>query len=479
MATHTVPPAKADPIIIVGAGIFGLSAAIHLAERGYTDVTVLDKQPYEKTLYSYFEGCDAASADINKIIRAAYGSQTIYQDLSLEAIKGWNSWTEELRRGGSAVPPGMSSTDDLWINNGDLSCTDSDTLPDFEKATIENMNKAGYHDTQLVNSNKDHMRLAKERGFAARMNPFSQKLLGVMDTTGGITLADKACRFALHKAKRLGVRFILDPVAGKVASLVQDGSVKIEGVRTADGKTRRAALTIVACGGWTPSLVPSLDGLAEATAGSVVIFKLPETLRQRFSPSNFPAWSFKIADGPDAGLYGFPVDEQGHLKIGYRGTKYTNPRVQLDGRERSVPVTRWTEDEQIRKVPTKAVEVIRKFTDEYLPELANIDILTTRLCWYTDSFDNHFVIDRVPDKQGLMVVTAGSGHAFKYLPTIGSWIVDIIEGKSMDRPAVKAWRWRSLGKDGKPVNELMEGSRGRRALRNIPLTSGQSQASKL
>ncbi|UPK91787.1 hypothetical protein LCI18_002722 [Fusarium solani-melongenae] len=455
MATHTAPPAKADPIIIVGAGIFGLSAAIHLAERGYTDVTVLDKQPYEKTLYSYFEGCDAASADINKIIRAAYGSQTIYQDLSLEAIKGWNSWTEELRRGGLAVPPGMSSTDDLWINNGDLSCTDSDTLPDFEKATIENMNIAGYHDTQLVNNNKDHMRSAKERGFAARMNPFSQKLLGVMDTTGGITLADKACRFALHKAKRLGVLFILDSVAGKVASLVQDRSVKIEGVRTADGKIHRAALTIIACGGWTPSLVPSLDGLAEATAGSV------------------------IADGPDAGLYGFPVDEQGHLKIGYRGTKYTNPRVQLDGRERSVPVTRWTEDEQIRKVPTKAVEVIRKFTDEYLPELGNIDILTTRLCWYTDSFDNHLVIDRVPDKQGLMVVTAGSGHAFKYLPTIGSWIVDIIEGKDMDRPAVKAWRWRSLSKDGKPVNELMEGSRGRRALQNISLTSGQIQVSKL
>ncbi|RSL68591.1 hypothetical protein CEP54_002667 [Fusarium duplospermum] len=380
MSTPAAPPAKTDPIIIVGAGIFSLSAAIHLVERGYTNVTLLDKQPYEKTLYSYFEGCDAASADINKIIRSAYGSQTIYQDLSLETIKGWNSWTEELRSGGSAVPPGMSSTDDLWLNNGDLSCTDSDTLPDFEKATIENMNKAGYHDTQLVNNNEDHMHLAKGRGFTARMLPFSKKLLGVMDTTGGITLADKACRFALHKAKRLGVHFTLDPVAGKVTSLVQHGSAKIVGVRTADGKTHHAALTIVACGGWTPSLVPSLDGLAEATAGSVVIFKLTETLRQRFSPFNFPAWSFKIADGPDAGLYGFPVDEQGHLKIGYRGTKYTNPRVQPDGRERSVPITPWTDDEQIRKVPAKAVEVIRKFTDEYLPELADIDISTTRLC---------------------------------------------------------------------------------------------------
>lgn len=53
---------KHDPIIIVGAGIFGLSTAIHLAQRGYDNVTIFDKQPYHKSLYSYFNGCDAASA---------------------------------------------------------------------------------------------------------------------------------------------------------------------------------------------------------------------------------------------------------------------------------------------------------------------------------------------------------------------------------------------------------------------------------
>jgi len=65
----STPPAKTDAIIIVGAGIFGLSTAIHLARRGYTNVTVFDKQPYEKTLYSYTEGCDAASAGSFWIIR--------------------------------------------------------------------------------------------------------------------------------------------------------------------------------------------------------------------------------------------------------------------------------------------------------------------------------------------------------------------------------------------------------------------------
>ncbi|KAK7408059.1 hypothetical protein QQX98_009774 [Neonectria punicea] len=479
MPTNTVPPNKADAIIVVGAGIFGLSTVIYLAERGYTNVSLFDKQPYEKTLYSYYKGCDGASADINKIIRSAYGSQTIYQDLSLDAIKAWNSWTEELRRGGSVVPPGMSSRDHLWINNGDLSCTDATSLPPFEKATIENMNKAGYRDTQLVNDNEDHLLLAEKKGLYSNMQPFSKKVLGVLDSTGGITLADKACRFALHKAKRLGVRFVLGPTAGSVVSTVYDPTSKVVGIRTADGEIHQAALTIVACGGWTPSLVPSLDGFAETTAGSVVIFKLPKALHDRFSPSNFPAWSFKITEGAEAGLYGFPVDENGHLKIGYRGTKYTNPRVQSDGRERSVPMTRWSKDEQIRKVPAQAIKVIRKFTNEYLPELTDVDIWLTRLCWYTDSFDNHFIIDRVPEKEGLMVATAGSGHAFKYLPTIGSWVVDIIEGKGLDRPAVKAWSWRSPKKGETLVNKLMEGSKGNRALRNVPLVLGDAPTSKL
>ena len=54
--------AKDKPINIVGAGVFGLSTALHLAQRGYTKVTVFDKQPYDETKYSYLNGCDAASA---------------------------------------------------------------------------------------------------------------------------------------------------------------------------------------------------------------------------------------------------------------------------------------------------------------------------------------------------------------------------------------------------------------------------------
>ncbi|KAL5091681.1 hypothetical protein Trisim1_002896 [Trichoderma cf. simile WF8] len=490
--TQHLPPSKDSPIIIIGAGVFGLSTSIHLAQRGYTNITVFDSKPYDETLYSYFDSCDSASSDINKIIRSAYGSQTEYQDLGSEAISAWAAWNAELKvandcnNDGDGIK-GITPHSSLFIPNGYLNCSDSATLPDFEIATIENMEKAGHHGTQLINNKQADIQLASQRGIEYALQPFNKKVLGVLDTTGGHVLADKACIFALHKAKTLGVRFILDPVLGKFTSFIYDSSSNgttktITGITTADGKHHAASLVVICCGGWTPSLLPSLDSLCETTAGSVFMLHIPESspLRQRFHHSRFPSWSFNMREhGADGGLYGFPVDEHGILKIGYRGTKYTNPQQQSDGQERSVPVTKWsgnlgeTATPVVNQVPEQAHKVVTKFLDEYLPELGNagIHISESRLCWYTDSFDNHYVIDHVPGYEGLVCATGGSGHAFKFLPNIGNWVVDVIEGVGLERPAIKAWRWRSLKDGDEAVNKLMEGSQGYRALVNTPMVS--------
>lgn len=52
-------PKHSEAIIIVGAGCFGISTAYHLLQRGYTDVTVLDRS-------EELPAPDAASTDINK-----------------------------------------------------------------------------------------------------------------------------------------------------------------------------------------------------------------------------------------------------------------------------------------------------------------------------------------------------------------------------------------------------------------------------
>lgn len=62
-------------IIIVGGGVFGLSTALWLSRSGYKNVTVYDRCSFDKNYYNPSNGCDGASADINKVFRMAYGEE--------------------------------------------------------------------------------------------------------------------------------------------------------------------------------------------------------------------------------------------------------------------------------------------------------------------------------------------------------------------------------------------------------------------
>ena len=92
---------KNKKIIIVGAGVFGLSTALHLAKRGYKDVHICDYRSYHENCYAVStstasEGCDAASCDENKILRASYGNAKLYQDLAFKAMPEWRKWNNLL-----------------------------------------------------------------------------------------------------------------------------------------------------------------------------------------------------------------------------------------------------------------------------------------------------------------------------------------------------------------------------------------------
>ncbi|ETS86652.1 hypothetical protein PFICI_00480 [Pestalotiopsis fici W106-1] len=460
---------KSAPVVIVGAGVFGLSTALHLAQRGYTNVKVFDRQAYQQSQYRYNDGCDAASADVNKIIRAAYGSQFGYQTLALDAISKWKMWNEEIRSG-KTTPPGFSTSDKLFVNNGTVTMTSGLELDQFEKDTLESMERMGLRDTQINLHDLEHVQRAQAKGFGFAVNAFDIKnISSTLDVQSGFVYADRACHFARHKSESLGVKFVLGSPQGVFSSFLENAQGHIAGVKTADGASHAAELTIMACGGWTPALLPQLDHLCETTAGSVIMFQLPpdQALWSKFAPENFPTWSFDIRRGEYGGLYGFARDPEGVVKIGYRGTKFTNPQTQADGTARSVPATRWTQ-QSIREIPEIAARTIKNFVQEQLPEL--LDCATTsRLCWYTDSYDNHFVIDFVPQTKGLMVATGGSGHGFKFLPNLGEHVVDRIEGKTND--FLQDWAWRARDAGAKSYNSIMEGVSSDRSLHRQPLVN--------
>jgi sarcosine oxidase/L-pipecolate oxidase len=56
---------KSDPVAIVGGGAFGLSTALELSNKGYTNITVFEKDENIPSRWS-------AANDLNKIMRAEY-----------------------------------------------------------------------------------------------------------------------------------------------------------------------------------------------------------------------------------------------------------------------------------------------------------------------------------------------------------------------------------------------------------------------
>lgn len=233
---------------------------------------------------------------MNKIIRAAYGPQFEYQTLALDAITKWRKWNEEISSG-KTLPPGFTAKDRLFVNNGCLTMTTGLELDSFEEATAESMDRVGLKDSQHNLHNQEHVKRAKSKGFGFAVGAFdTSQASATLDTQSGFVYADKACYFALHKAKQLGVKLVLGPSQGLFQSFLEDAEGRINGVKTADGVAHRAELTIMACGGWTATLLPQLDHLCETTAGSVAMFQLPpdKKLWDKFNPENFPTWSYVL-----------------------------------------------------------------------------------------------------------------------------------------------------------------------------------------
>ncbi|KAK6416519.1 hypothetical protein LTR81_009921 [Elasticomyces elasticus] len=416
---------KDSKVVIVGAGVFGLTTALHLSRRGYKNVHIFDRQPYDKNRYAVSLGADAASADENKILRASYGDRKLYQDLAFTAMPEWRRWNETLASTPSdELPSDLTQHTRLWDN-----CA-TDGIP------------------------------------ASKIDPFGRldRALptdGVLDMTAGYVLASRACSFALHLCQKAGVKTYFGADHALRRLVQHDG--RVLGIESADGNKHIADLVIVACGGWTPSLVSQAEQLLETTSGSVLSIRLPEDrpdLWDKYSPEKFPVWDFNMGSYEPyktiGGIYGLPRTPEGVVKIAFRGAKWTDysRNSTVSGMPLSYPKT------HVEKVPEEAMRVIRGFCEENLPDLIELDLEYERLCWYTDSVNNSFLIDYVPGTGNLMVASGGSGHGFKFLPVLGQHIVDSIERKETQYTRLFAWREVPHGSK----NGLEEGPGGWRRL---------------
>ncbi|KAJ3215802.1 hypothetical protein HDU67_010295 [Dinochytrium kinnereticum] len=399
--------------LIVGGGTFGLSTAYSLRERGYK-VTVFGEENQDRF---DIPAEDAASNDVNKVVRADYGDDILYQDLGLKAIEKFKEWNKDaIKRFGRP----------LYVECGAAFMTATPEMNTFEQQCLKNLTNAGMSG-RLRMLNGSPTSPPKEAWPGLQQ---ARKKLpgGYLNTHAGYADSGLTIRYLAEIAGEAGVQFVTGQ-RGTFKALLRNGG-KVVGIETIDGE-KHYGIVVVAAGSWTPSLIPEFQDLCVPVGQAVVQFKLDSVMAEKYSPSSFPVW---FADVTKQGYYGFPVTHDGILKIANHGAGY--PSLGSEGFHQKNGNTMPTPAE----IPVEAVLAYRDFFAAHFPDLNRLDIFKTRVCWYCDSWDGNFVVDRVPGYDGLFVASGGSGHGFKFTPVLGDFIADIIEGKNT--PFKKLFEWR-------------------------------------
>ncbi|NND59397.1 MAG: FAD-dependent oxidoreductase [Gammaproteobacteria bacterium] len=375
-------------VLIVGAGIYGLSAALALAARG-NRVHVIDPGPIPHPLSS--------SSDINKAIRMEYGDDAFYLEQAARARDEWLRWNEEF-------------DEQLYNECGLLVLAKKPMQPgSYEHDSYEQLKAHGF-EPQHVDA------VSLRQNFPAWCNEQYQDAF-FHDKAG---FADSG-RVISALARRAITDGVILQIGSRVDSLVGTGN-RVTGVITEHGEQIDAGAVVVAAGAWAPLLVPQLQPFIHSV-GQPVFYVRPCD-QELFLPPAFPVFT---ADVANTGWYGFPLHpRESVVKIANHGVgKLTHP---VEGR---------------RKVGDRQRADFASFLETSLPALAKGELVSARLCLYCDTRDGHFWIDRDPSRDGLVVATGGSGHAFKIGPLLGDWSADVVEHKNND--ALQRFRWRELG----------------------------------
>lgn len=80
-----------------------------------------------------------------------------------------------------------------------------------------------------------------------------------------------------------------------------------------------------------------------------------------------------------------------------------------------------------------------------------------RLCWDSISPDQQPLITQHPDARlsNLYLAVGGSFHCYKFLPIIGKYVVNVLNGNSDGPEKDAAWGWKKSGGNARGVHESL------------------------
>jgi sarcosine oxidase/L-pipecolate oxidase len=426
---------SAKSVVIVGAGIFGLGAAISTKKR-FPDKRVVVVERLQ------IPAPDASSVDLNKVVRCDYGSDGLHTDLANDAIKRFLEWNaEDEKRGRPSVfhPCGV-----LVLSKEPMDSLESKYEAYSRKAM--DANGLGSYVVDDPTNKEDVLPKAWHKIVAEGAYKG-----GYLNKWCGLGLAEMTVVRMADEAKELGVELLPEhPFKDFVYS--SDGK-RVTGITclpkgASSVVTIEADYVVMATGAWSPSLLPELSSLLISTAQSVIHYRLndPATHTMFTEKGGFTVW---FADVYRSGFYGFPVhDETGLVKVANHSAGYKLAKPEAGPVTFTTGGTVLDSGKEATKaagkeftVPREELHFMREWVKKNLSDLEEKGTLeSTRICWYTDSFDGRFLICPHPKIAGLHIATGGSGHAFKFAPVLGDVILDSLLGVKSRYTEAYAWR---------------------------------------
>ncbi|MBV8751404.1 MAG: N-methyl-L-tryptophan oxidase [Hyphomicrobiales bacterium] len=372
-------------LIVIGVGGMGSATIYHAARRG---LSVLGLEQFD------IPHAQGSSHGVNRIIRLAYYEHPSYVPLLRRA---YELWRELENRAGERL---------LIITGSiDIGSTDSRTI-----------------EGSLLSCKQHHLphELLDAAALRARFPGYqiAAEMVGVYQADGGFLLSEQCMLAHVMAAQALGAE-----VHARERVLAWHAEEQGVTVTTTRG-TYSARKLVITAGAWARTMVPALQRAA-VPERQVMIWTQPR------KPENFQLGAFPVfnMEAPEGRFYGFPVYGIPGFKLGkyhHRGEAVADP------------------DHLDRECHPEDEAVLREGIRCYFPD-ADGPTMAMKACMFTNSPDEHFIIDRLPDNPHVAIAAGFSGHGFKFASVIGEIMSEVVvDGASrldtslfrLDRPAL-------------------------------------------
>jgi sarcosine oxidase len=365
-------------VIVTGLGAMGSAAARELARRG---LRVLGLDRYAPP---HVHG---STHSRTRIIREAYFEHPAYVPLVQRAGELWSELERDVderlhvRTGGLMIGPERGT-----LVSGARTSAEQHGLP-YELLTVDEI----------------------RRRFPALVP--ADKAVALHETRAGVLFPEACVRALLSCAVRAGAD--LRTNEPMLSWRIESGVVR---VATAIGENVADRL-VLALGPWLPEFLNDAQ-IPLTVERQMQHWFSPRANAERFTPEHLPIALWEA----DRLFYTLPDFGDG-IKIAiHHNGEITNPH-------------------HVRRTINADEDAsARALVDRFLPD-ASGELRDRAVCLYTNTPDGHFLIDSHPAHPEVLIVSACSGHGFKFASAIGEMVAQWCLGEPREDLELFKYRW--------------------------------------